>query len=86
MKRRDFLCLMGGVAGLAVRPGIGTSSFAGGKRPGRPTEYWGYMFMRAGRTTTVSGIHTLHVLLRRWKGRCRTGNSSCRIRGHVGIH
>ena len=47
MKRRDFLCLMGGVAGLAVRPGIGTSLFAGGEERGASDGILG-MYIHAG--------------------------------------
>ena len=47
MKRRNFLCLMGGVAGLAVRPGIGTSLFAGGEERGASDGILG-MYIHAG--------------------------------------
>ena len=61
MERRRFVYLMGGVAGLAVRPGIGTSLFAGGEKRGASAEVlgmyvhegWPYKHPYAARTWTL---------------------------------
>src|ERR1019366_1249193 len=61
MKRRKFVDLMGGIAGLAIRPGIATSMFAGGEAQGIPDnvlgmyihEGWPYNHPYAARTWTL---------------------------------
>ena len=61
MKRRQFVNLMGGVAGLAVQPGIVTSVFAGGDEQGASDdvigmyvhEGWPYNHPYAARTWTL---------------------------------
>jgi hypothetical protein len=61
MKRRKFVYLMGGIAGLAIRPGCATSMFAGGGDQGIVNdvlgmyihEGWPYKHPYAARTWTV---------------------------------
>jgi len=61
MKRREFVGLMGGIAGLAVRQGMGGSLFAAGAAPGISDhvlgmyvhEGWPYRHPYAARTWTV---------------------------------
>jgi hypothetical protein len=60
MERRRFVYLMGGVAGLGVRPGMGTSLFAGEKRGASAEvlgmyihEGWPYKHPYAARTWTL---------------------------------